>query len=65
MTKSELFAKTNLTTKEVADLFRITSGAVSQWPDDEQLPELRLLQLQKLRPELFRAPRYTPVEQVA
>jgi transcriptional repressor of cell division inhibition gene dicB len=39
--------------KALADIFRITESAVSQW--DDEIPELRVLQLEKLRPEWFQA----------
>ena len=37
--------------KALADIFGITESAVSQWGDE--IPELRVLQLEKLRPEWF------------
>lgn len=37
----------------LADLFEISRSAVSQWEDDKAVPELRWLQLQLLRPDLF------------
>ena len=54
MTKSELKATLGFTTdKQVADLFGITASAVSLWPHDGPIPELRQLQLPKLRPDVF------------
>jgi len=40
-------------TKALAELLGITSGAVSQWGDD--MPEGRLWQLRVIRPEWFLA----------
>jgi hypothetical protein len=37
--------------KALADIFGITESAVSQWGDE--IPELRVLQLEKLRPDWF------------
>ncbi len=41
---------------DVARFFGVTAGAVSQWPDDELLPEARQWQLMALRPDLFSPP---------
>lgn len=38
---------------DVARFFGITAGAVSQWADDEPLPEGRQWQAVALRPDLF------------
>ncbi len=38
---------------DVARFFGVTAGAVSQWPDDELLPEGRQWQARALRPDLF------------
>lgn len=38
---------------ELADFFGITPGAVSQWGDDDALPELRQTQLLLRRPTEF------------
>ena len=40
----------------LAAFFEITPGAVSQWGDDDLLPELRRTQLQLRRPDLFLQP---------
>jgi hypothetical protein len=42
------------TTKALADLLGITSGAISQW--GEEVPESRVWQLRVLRPEWFEEP---------
>lgn len=47
------------TDAQVAGFFGITPSAVSLWGEDEPIPELRQLQAQRRRPDLF-AP---PVEQ--
>lgn len=39
-------------TVAVADLFGITSGAVSQWREDG-IPEARLFSIKLMRPDLF------------
>lgn len=44
----------------LADFFNITRGAVSQWHDDDALPELRQVQLLLRRPDVF-----GPVESTA
>lgn len=41
---------------DVARFFGVTAGAVSQWPDDEPLPEGRQWQARALRPDLFPPP---------
>lgn len=38
---------------EIARFFGITQAAVSQWKDDQGIPELRWLQAGRLRPDLF------------
>jgi len=58
MTKAQLKRKLRAlnqpdTNRAIADLFRITEQAVQAWPPHSKLPELRILQLQKVRPELF------------
>ncbi|HWU35445.1 MAG TPA: Cro/CI family transcriptional regulator [Methylovorus sp.] len=41
-------------TVEVAKLFNITTGAVSQWRDPENgIPDARLMYLKLLKPEVF------------
>lgn len=37
----------------LADFFDISESAVSQWADDEPIPQLRQLQLRARRPDLF------------
>lgn len=39
-------------TSVVADIFNITTGAVSQWRD-EGIPDARLFSIKLLRPDLF------------
>lgn len=58
MTKTQLKRKLKARGEEsndraIAELFGIYPQAVQAWPKDRQIPELRLLQLQKMRPELF------------
>lgn len=38
---------------EIARFFGITQAAVSQWKEDQPIPELRWLQAGRLRPDLF------------
>ena len=38
---------------DLADFFGVTAGAVSQWPEDVALPELRQTQLLLRRPTEF------------
>ena len=38
---------------EIAAFFEISPSAVSQWPEDGPVPELRLLQAEKKRPGVF------------
>lgn len=40
---------------EVAVFFGITPSAVSQWREDDPIPELRQLQAERKRPDLFGA----------
>lgn len=58
MTKSQLKRKLKAagfksTNRAIAELFGIYPQAVQAWPENRKLPELRILQLQKMRPELF------------
>jgi hypothetical protein len=58
MTKAQLKRKLEArdepaTNRGIADLFGIKEQAVQAWPLARKIPELRLLQLQRLRPELF------------
>lgn len=41
------------TNRAIAAIFRIKEQAVQAWPPHAKMPELRILQLQKMRPELF------------
>lgn len=41
------------TDAEVARFFGISAAAVSQWPEDQAIPELRQLQAERKRPDLF------------
>lgn len=54
MTKAQLRERLGLTDSQLADLFGITRSAVSQWPDEEPIPQPRQWQLRVLRPELFK-----------
>jgi hypothetical protein len=40
----------------LAQFFGISASAVSQWPEDRPIPEIRQLQLEKRRPDLFAEP---------
>jgi hypothetical protein len=58
MTKTQLKRKLRAlkepdTNRAIATLFGIKEQAVQAWPPHSKLPELRILQLQKMRPELF------------
>ena len=58
MTKAQLKRKLEArdepaTNRAIADLFGIKEQAVQAWALARKIPELRLLQLQRLRPELF------------
>jgi len=57
MTKTELLQRLNLNQEQLAERFEISPSAVSQWPADEPLPRLRLLELPERFPELFRRSR--------
>lgn len=41
------------TDAELARFFGISRSAVYQWPEDEELPELRVLQAFRKRPDAF------------
>lgn len=41
------------TDADVARFFGISASAVSQWPEDDAIPELRQLQAERKRPDLF------------
>lgn len=54
MTKHALMQKLGLSQADVARMFGVTRAAVSQWPDDEPIPDVRLMKLKyELHPELF------------
>jgi len=38
---------------DLARFFSVTPSAVSQWPEDLPLPEIRQWQLRALRPDIF------------
>ncbi|MGE7137914.1 hypothetical protein ACQKIE_09835 [Luteibacter sp. NPDC031894] len=38
---------------ELARFFRVSKGAVSQWAEDEPIPEVRQWQAKAKRPDLF------------
>lgn len=40
-------------TVAVADIFGITTGAVSQWRDESGIPDARLFSIKLMRPDLF------------
>ena len=42
------------TNKQLAEWFGISEQAVAQWPEDGSVPELRRLQAESKRPDLFR-----------
>ena len=44
------------TDAEIAGFFGITASAVSLWKEDGPIPELRQLQAQRRRPDLFQPP---------
>jgi transcriptional regulator with XRE-family HTH domain len=55
MTKREVRAALGFTRdKQLVDFFGVGKGAVSNWPEDEPLPEVRQWQARALRPDLFR-----------
>lgn len=56
LSKRTLRSRLGFTTDaEVARFFRISASAVSQWADDDPLPELRQLQVERKRPDIFDA----------
>ena len=61
MTKNELIDRLHTPTA-IAALFnaaghKLTHQAVSKWKGDKPIPELRRLQLEKMKPHWFRKPR--------
>lgn len=56
ITKLRLMAVLGFETQtELADYFGISLSAISQWPDDEPIPELRELQARQRDPRKFKA----------
>lgn len=54
MTKAEARAALGFTMdKELAEFFGVGKAAVSNWGEDEALPEVRQWQLRARRPDLF------------
>lgn len=53
MTKQQLMERLG-TEAAIARLFDIERQAVHQWPTDETIPLLRLLQLKDMKPHWFR-----------
>lgn len=64
MKKEDLIARMGGSLQAVADLFGISYMAVYLWKDGEDIPELRILQLEKMRPEWFMKPK-VKAEQIA
>lgn len=57
LTKDQLRARLQVRTdSEIAAFFGISPSAVSQWKDDQPIPELRQLQAERKRPDLFGPP---------
>ena len=57
MTKSELLNLLGVKPAELARILKISRSAISQWPDDEPVPERQELRLRyELRPEAFEGP---------
>lgn len=56
ITKLQLMAVLGFETQtELADYFGISLSAISQWLDDEPIPELRELQARQRDPRKFKA----------
>lgn len=54
MTKSQLMAALGFEKQtELAGYYGLTLSAISQWADDEPVPELRELQARQRNPEAF------------
>ncbi len=53
MTKNELIQRLG-SESAIARLFDIERQAVHQWPNDQTIPLLRLLQLKNMKPHWFR-----------
>lgn len=53
LTKAELRTALGTTDAGVADFFEISRAAVAQWSEHEPIPELRQLQAERKRPDLF------------
>lgn len=57
MTKSQLMTALGFETQaELAGYFGLTASAISQWADDEPVPELRELQARQRTPQAFARP---------
>lgn len=55
LTKTQVKERLGFTTdRELAALFGISPSAVCLWPPDGPIPELRELQLPRLRPDVFK-----------
>lgn len=54
MTKREVREALGFTLdRQLADFFGVGKAAVSNWPEDESLPEVRQWQAKALRPDVF------------
>lgn len=54
LTKRQLKDRLEFTTDaQVAEFFNVTPAAVCQWPEDAALPQLRVLQAERKRPDIF------------
>ncbi|KXB19094.1 helix-turn-helix domain-containing protein [Xylella fastidiosa] len=42
--------------RQLADFFGVSKAAVSKWPENQGMPEVRQWQLRALRPDVFGAP---------
>ena len=47
---------------DLAKFFGISRAAIAQWPEHGPIPELRQLQLERKRPDLFDLPAAAPAE---
>lgn len=41
-------------TVKVSEIFNITTGAVSQWRDENGIPDARMFSIKLMRPDLFK-----------
>lgn len=54
LTKQQLMEALGFKTlTELADYYGVTTSAISQWPEDQLVPELRELQARHRNPEKF------------